>query len=64
MTEAAIYIDNVQRRVTRKPKEKIERKTESIYLFYMLSSICDLMVIIYIDGEFNENALMGFQIIQ
>ena len=60
MTEAAVYIDNIQRHATRKQKEKIERKKT---YNHMLSSVCDLMMI-YIDGEFIENALKGFQIIQ
>ena len=57
MTEAAVYMDNVQTRVTRKPEER--KKTYN----HMLSSVRDLMII-YIDGEFQENVLNGFQIIQ
>ena len=53
MTEAAVYMDNVQ------TKRKERKKTCN----HMLSSVRDLMMI-YIDGEFHENALNGVQIIQ
>ena len=48
MTEAAVYMDNVPRRVTRKPKENIEKKKKKTYN-HMLNSVCDLMML-YIDG--------------
>ena len=60
--KAAVYIDNVQRRVTRKPKEKERKKKQKTYN-HMLSSVRDLMII-YNDGELHENVLKGYQIIR
>ena len=62
MKEAAVYIDNVQRRVTRKPKEKERKKKQKTYN-HMLSSVRDLMII-YNDGQLHENVLKGYQIIR
>ena len=50
VTKAAVFIDTVQKRVTRKPEEKIERKTTYKHI---LSSVRDL-ILIYIDGEFHK----------
>ena len=50
MTEAVIYMDTVQRHVTRKPKK--ERKGKHIY--HQLRSARDLMMI-YIASKFHEN---------
>ena len=77
VTEAAVYMDNVQRHATRKPKERKkkkeinkERKKErkkgkkrKTTYNHTMSSVCGLMMI-YIDGECHENVLKGFQIIQ
>ena len=63
MTEAAVYMDNVQSNVTRKLKErkkerskdrKKERKRKTYN--HLPSSVLDLMMI-YIAEEFQENVL-------
>ena len=62
MTEAVVYMNNVQRLATRKSKgkRKKRKKKKRKTCNHMLSSVRDL-VMIYIAGEFHEHDLKGFQ---